>query len=311
MPLSPDSVRDRVTAVVAVTVAAIAATGCSEPPPPEVGAAAARPLVVISVAPHRYFVEALAGNAVEIVALLPPGASPTSFEPGIDTLRSIGRAQLLVRVGHPHFPFERAWLDDLLNDRSDLLTVDAQASLDEGNGGGGGHRAGDRIESAEHLDPHNWLSPAAVLALVDALEPAVAQLLDDAPAVGQRAATLREQIRALDAELGAQLASVRGGRFLVLHPAWGHFAESYGLEQIAIERDGKPPGPRELAQLVRDAREAGLQSVIVVPQTDPAQARSVAEAIGGRIVELDPLAADWPAAMRRTAQVLAREAVVR
>jgi zinc transport system substrate-binding protein len=146
--------------------------------------------------------------------------------------------------------------------------------------------------------------------LVDALVPELARLGGDEAGVRARAAALRAEIEALDAELRATLERVRGGRFLVLHPAWGHFAEHYGLEQIAIEHDGKAPGPHQLAQLVQSAERDGLRSVIVAPETDPRSAHSVARAIGGRTLVLDPLSADWPASMRRTAQLLASEAVV-
>jgi len=116
------------TSLLALALAAVslACPACSDEAP-EPGAA--RPLVVVSVGPHRYFVERLAGDAVEVVSLLPPGASPTSFEPGIETLRILERAQLLVRVGHPHFPFERAWFDGLLRARGGRYFVEDRLTV--------------------------------------------------------------------------------------------------------------------------------------------------------------------------------------
>lgn len=254
-----------------------------------------RPLVVVSVAPYGYFVESLAGGAARVMALLPPGASPAGFEPGLDALRAIEQADLLVRVGHPHFPFETAWLDGLLRDRPDLPWVDATAAAPG---------------LASDHDPHSWLSPSAAAALVKALTPALGQLLDNPDAVTARSRALLQKIDRLDAELADRLAPVRGGRFLVLHPAWGHFANHYGLEQVAIERDGKPPGPRQLATLLAEAERTGYRSVIVMPQTDPGQARGVAEVLGAQVVELDPLSPAWPESMRHTARLLAQETVM-
>lgn len=268
-----------------------AVLACSDPPPES---RSGLPLVAVTVGPHRYFVEQLSGGAVDVIALLPPGASPADFEPGIETLRALEDASLLVRVGHPHFPFERAWLDRLLRERPDLRVVDAHP-----------HAARD-----DPHDPHAWLSPAAATVLVDALAPELARLIDDEPGVQTRAQELHAKIEALDSELRGTLAAVRGGRFLVLHPAWGHFARHYGLEQVAIEHEGKAPGPLELSQLLRSATRNGLHSVIVAPQIDPGRAHSVARAIDGRVVLLDPLAADWPDSMRRTARLLASEAAV-
>jgi len=280
------------SAITALALAALLpAVACSEQTRES---AESRPLVVISVEPYRWFVERLVDGAADVVSLLPAGASPVHFEPDMDTLRALERASLLVRVGHPSFPFEQAWFGGLLRDRPDLPVIDAHAS----GGADPSH------------DPHEWLSPDAATALVVALAPAISLLIGDAAEVESRAAVLQAEIHALDAELRSVLDPVRGRRFLVLHPAWGHFAEHYGLVQVAIEHEGKPPGPRELAHLIAEAKRIGHKSVIVVPQVDPHQAAGVAQVIGAQVVELDPLDADWPNAMRRTAHLLASEAVL-
>ena len=40
-------------------------------------------------------------------------------------------------------------------------------------------------------------------------------------------------------------------------PAWGYFADTYGLTQVAIEYEGKEPGARALAALIDAARASG------------------------------------------------------
>ena len=92
-------------------------------------------------------VGATVGGAVGVAK---SGEVKDSFEPGMEALRAIEQASLLVRVGHPHFPFERAWLDELVHDRPDLRTVDATEAANP---------------LATDDDPHLWLSPAANAAL--------------------------------------------------------------------------------------------------------------------------------------------------
>jgi zinc transport system substrate-binding protein len=118
------------------------------------------------------------------------------------------------------------------------------------------------------------------------------------------------EVRDLDAKLHALLDERRGGRFFVFHPAWGYFAREYGLVQVAIEREGKEPDPREVATLIRDAREAGVRVIFVQPQFDPASAELIAREISASVEVLDPLAPDWSANLYRVGRQL-RDAVVR
>lgn len=255
--------------------------GCSQP-----AATDARPLVVVSVPPQAYFVERIAGNLVRVEVMIPPGANPVTHEPTIAQLRSVAGAALYAKVGHPNFPYERTWLEALLEDTPELHVVDTFAGVPR------------RLE-----DPHVWLSPPHARTMARNLEAALAALLPEHEgALEEKLGRFVAEIDALDAEIRALLAAKRGGRFLVFHPAWGYFAESYGLRQLAIERDQKEPDARQLAELIQRAREAGTQVVFAQPQFDPAGAELVAREIGGRVEVLDPLAYDWASNLRSVAR---------
>jgi len=260
---------------------------CGSEAPPD-----ARPVVAVSVVPQAWLVERLAGARVRIVVMIPPGANEATHEPELAELRALSRASLYVKVGHPHFPFEQAWLDRLLAERPDLPVVDSSRGLD----------------SLEQ-DPHVWVSPVRVLAMVGPLADALATLLpQDAEAIREREARLRERVREVDAGLREILGPARGGTFLVLHPAWGYLAEDYGLVQLAIQHENREPDPRRVAELVARARALGIDTVFVQPQFDPASARVVADAVGARVETLDPLAPDWDANLERVARQIARAA---
>lgn len=250
------------------------------------------PVVAVSVLPQRTFVERIAGERVHAVALIPPGASPASYEPTLADLRALDRAILFVKVGHPGFPFERAWLASLLAERPGLPVI----------GWSGG--------SAEDEDPHVWLSPGRVRELAGQIETELAHLLPEhrAEFAANRRAFDRE-LDALDAELRALLTPHEGHRFLVLHPAWGHLAADYGLVQWAIERHGKEPDAAAIARLIEEARAARVMTLFTQPQFDPAPAELLADAIGARAVPLDPLAPDWAPNLTLAARAIGAAAV--
>jgi zinc transport system substrate-binding protein len=245
--------------------------------------------VVVSVPPQAFFVRKLAGEQVRVEVLIPPGANPVSYEPGFSQLGAMADASLLVKVGHPQFPFERARLAALLAINPGVPVVDTSAGIDASPG-----------------DPHVWVSPANARTIARNLAGALARTLPDhANGVEANLRAFLGEIDALDREILELLAARRGAKFLVFHPAWGYFAEEYGLVQVAIERDHKEPDARQLAELIETARREELTLVFVQPQFDSASAALVATEIGGRVEPLDPLAYDWSTNLRHVAERIA------
>ena len=121
-------------------------------------------------------------------------------------------------------------------------------------------------------------------------------------------AALQVRIDDADAEVRRRLADRRGATFLVYHPAFGHFAAAYGLEQLAIEDDGHEPGARRLAEVTELARARGVGAVVVQPQFSRRAAEAVAASIGVPVVELDPLAPAWDLNLTTIASTLAEVA---
>jgi zinc transport system substrate-binding protein len=89
---------------------------------------------------------------------------------------------------------------------------------------------------------------------------------------------------------------------MVFHPSWGYFADAYQLQQIAIEHEGKQPGARALSQLIEQAKQNQIKVVFVQPQFDQRQAEQIARAIDGKVMAVDPLAANYIDNLRQVAQ---------
>jgi zinc transport system substrate-binding protein len=117
-------------------------------------------------------------------------------------------------------------------------------------------------------------------------------------------ATLDGQLDQLDAKIRKMLAPARGKAFLVYHPAWGYFAQEYGLRQIALEQEGKEPSDQELTRLQQLAKKEDIKVIFVQPQIASQSAQAVATAIHGRVQQIDPLEENIPANLLHAAQVI-------
>ncbi|HEV8631718.1 MAG TPA: zinc ABC transporter substrate-binding protein [Thermoanaerobaculia bacterium] len=254
-------------------------------PPPH-----ARVTVAATVPPQAWLVRRLGRDRVDVEVLLPPGASPHTYDPTPQQVARLASAQLVVEVGHPSFLFERRLLDALTSRQPPPLVVDMMSAVAGANG---------------ETDPHVWLSPAVMRATARQVSAALVRLDPGAaPLFRQQLAGVLADIERLDADLHRTLDGLPRRRFLVYHPAWDYLARDYGLEQVAIEAEGKEPSPRQLVALVERARRDGTGIVFVQSGYYDRPARAVAGEIGARVVAVDPMAEDWPANLRRVAALL-------
>lgn len=258
--------------------------------------------VAVSVLPQKTFVEKIGGAHVEVTVMVPRAASPATYEPRPQQLGRLNETRLYFSIG---VPFERAWLRRFRSAGPQMKIVDMAAAIQRQAIAGHEHDH----EQEGTLDPHVWTSPPHVRLLamqirdeLVALDPAHAA---DYQRNYQRFAT---EIAELDARLLTMLAEIpqEQRRFMVFHPSWGYFARSYGLTQIPIEAEGKSPGPRALAGLIEHAREQDIRVIFVQPQFSQKSAGLLAEAIGGQVVAIDPLAADWADNLTSVAETLRR-----
>lgn len=260
--------------------------------------------VFVTVAPQETFVSRIGGEHVRVTALVRPGQDPHAYEPTARQIAALADADLYVRVG---VGFEDAWMPRLLAANPGMRVLDARDGL-EVRRKDAGHDHDDHGHGHDHgdFDPHVWTSPARVKIMGARIRDALADLAPEYAAdFAADDARFAADLDALDTEIRARLSGVENRRFMVYHPAWGYFAEDYGLEQVAIEREGKEPGARALTAMIEQARREGIRVIFVQPQLNPASAEQVARSIGGQVAMIDPLSGDYFENLRQVAELIA------
>ena len=91
---------------------------------------------------------------------------------------------------------------------------------------------------------------------------------------------------------------------MVFHPAWSYFAETYDLKQVAIEHQGKEPGPRALQKIIYVGKKLKIKTIFVQKQFGLSVAKNVSKIIGANVQEIDPLAENYFENMRKTAKAI-------
>ena len=88
------------------------------------------PIVLVSVAPHKFFVEQIAKESVQVHLMVPAGASSHTYEPTPRQMVTAGQAKLWFRIGEP---FENRAVQALTSHHPDLEIIDLRQGLDHPN----------------------------------------------------------------------------------------------------------------------------------------------------------------------------------
>ena len=155
----------------------------------------------------------------------------------------------------------------------------------------------------EMHDPHVWLDPMNLIVMTDNT---VAELSaadpDNAAFYRENGEALKAEIKKVNDEVAAQLKDVEGKSFVVHHPAFGYFAERFGLKQLPLEVEGKEPGAVDMAKVVDFIKKNNVKAVFMQAQIPDSVIKSVAEETKVRVITLDPLKENVLENIRETAK---------
>lgn len=257
-------------------------------------------LVFVSIQPQKYFVQQIGKGLVDVEVMVPAGADPHIYEPKPRQMAALSKARLYFAIGLQ--PFENTWLKRIASTNPDMMVVHTDRGIQKIPMTSGQHKEG---QPPGVLDPHIWLSPPLVMKQVQMILNALVEVDPVSRAMYEaNYRTFVSDLAVLDADLKNLFADKQGLRFMVLHPAWGYFAQAYGLKQIPVEIEGKDPKPAQLKELIEHARQNRIKIIFVQPQFSPRSAELVAKEIGGEVVFADPLAANWSDNLREVAAKL-------
>jgi len=255
--------------------------------------------VFVSISPLRFFVERIGGDFMETRVLVKPGQSPATYEPTAKQMTALAASDVFFSVG---VPIETPLIQRIKNSFPKVEVVDVRTGL-ELKSASAGQSATTNHSHGDGPDPHVWLDPRLARGIAINIHETLTRIHPDQTVFFKsNLDTLLEELDTLDGDITKILAPVAGKDMVVFHPAYGYFAEAYGLNQVAIEHDGVAPGTKKLAELIENSKKGNVKAIFVQPQFSPSIARTVASEIGAEVIELDPLAEDYILNMRSMAR---------
>lgn len=236
----------------------------------------------------------IAGDRVEISALLTAGQNPHSYQPAPMDMVAVTEADLILANG---FGLED-FLEDLLSGTDTIAEVIVVSEgikplLMEGHIESDDNSLEDSIEAVLGQDPHVWFDPNNILIWAENITNALVEEDPENKVFYQtNFDTYHGQLLEMDAWIREQIEKIpENQRDLVTdHSTLGYFAQAYGLVQIgavipALTTEAETSG-MELAELIDAIREHQTKAIFIGVDFNPNLAQRVAEETG---VELVPL----------------------
>ena len=256
----------------------------------------APPVILVTIKPLAWLLQALAPAGTSVQTLVPNGQSPHDYQLRPADVARIQHSTLLVWVG----PGLEPWLDQI----ADRLPADRQLALlphsfhkhDE-------HESAAHDEHAEEnvagIDPHIWLDPLTLREQSNSISQALLQIY---PAkvneINQRLAQFQQKMSALDKEIAAKFLPVPQNKspqtgFVVYHDGYQRLVQRYHLNQRAAvwHHESIPAGARERSELLTLLNSGDVKCLFYEPEhgRDAVNSWLGSAAIKVKMVELDPL----------------------
>jgi zinc transport system substrate-binding protein len=275
-----------IRAIAVLLVAGASATTAASGATPAVAAERQPVRVVAAFYPLAFAAQHVGRGFVSVSNLTPPGAEPHDLELTTKQRDAIQDADVVLVMGAGFQPA----VEKVSRDRSSG-TVNLLSRLPIG--AGNKKVAAEGTDDPNALDPHVWLDPSLMRAIVDVVASSLAKAdRRHAASYEANATRLDEKLQALDQRFRDGLADCDRRLLLTSHEAFGYLAKAYGLRQegVAGLSPDQEPNPRRLDQLTDLAKREGATTIFTEELVSPKIAQTLAREAGGLRTEvLSPL----------------------
>jgi zinc transport system substrate-binding protein len=265
-------------AAMAVALLALGAglAGCDKP----TSASSGKIDVVAAFYPLQFISERIGGDQVRVTNLVAPGTEPHDLELQPAQAAELAGADLVVYLSGFQPEVDKAIEQQGGAKVFDVATVEPLGDPPAG------------VESETTKDPHVWLDPVRLAAIVDKLADQLVRLDASHEAdFRTRAQSLRSDLDTLNKEYAQGLAKCQRREIVTSHAAFGYLASRYQLTQIPISgvSPEEEPTPQHLAQVAKLAKDKHVTTIFFETLVSPKVADALAKEVGARAEVLDPI----------------------
>ncbi|MFH2062930.1 MAG: metal ABC transporter substrate-binding protein [bacterium] len=228
--------------------------------------------VSATIFPLYDIVRNVAGESLTVALLLPPGASPHTYEPTPSIIRQVNSSAAVYALGHG----VDAWAETLAASANrPVMVVDGGITLrtTEDDEQESGHDEKDEHghdhDESDGTDPHYWLTiPNAERIAENVAADLSVRFPELSPEFEANLKSYRSELQQADVRMREIMQQVGNRQIVTLHDAWYYFAEEYGLTIVGsfVPAPGREPTPQYLMGLGDAVDRADTKTLFSEPQ---------------------------------------------
>ena len=252
--------------------------------------------VIASIYPVADMVRQVGGDYVTVTCVLPPGASPHTFEPKPGLVRTFSSARIFFMIG-AGLEFWAGKFIQLAG--PNLMTVVLSrgvhliASTEHEHEHHHHENKASSLKSEPAVaNPHIWLDPVIAKSMVDKITAALCKVDPvHLPYYNERSRNYLKKLDRLNHLIATTTSRFKNKKYVAFHPAWVYFARRYGLESAGVieAAPGRNPTPLQIKSIIAAIKHYHIRAVFAEPQLNPRAAEIIAKEARVRVLLLDPI----------------------
>lgn len=249
---------------------------------------------VTTIHPFEKILERVVGDRGEVYRILPPGASPHTYQLRPSDVRAVATARALF-YGSENLD---AWalkfehdnrielMDFIPGDSLIYFQADYEHQKSEVHQDQGDHH------HSSGVDPHFWTDPLTVQSMLpDLTEKLCAFDPDGCEGYRKNSRQFSTQLDSLNLKIEKILAPFHGRNVMISHPFFQYFFKRYGIKTVSVieTSPGREPTPKKIKKLIETLKRKKVTAIFDHIQLPDRAAKIIAESTDIKVYHLDPI----------------------
>lgn len=252
-------------------------------------------VIATTIFPLEDWCRNIVPEGTEVFSLIPVSQNPHTYEPSISDAKRLSRTDLVVRIGYGYDDWIERLVRSTRGTDSPLLILSKTEtemtyipSVSEEEHG----EHEDHEHHSHAVNTHYWLDPIWAQDAVRMIAERIKTLRpDQAEEIESRTQDYLLRLAELHQEIVAVIYTLQYKSYIGYHGAFAHFADRYGLEELAaIELwSGKEPSLDHSKRIIDILRNMQNPVIFIEPKLNKKTAQVFADEVNCQVLILDPI----------------------